>query len=48
MRVIRWRDTLTYIAIGIGMSLAGFAVARLHLHVFDKIYLWYGRAGKFR
>lgn len=47
MRVIQWRDTLKSIATGVGMSLAGFLAARLHLHVFDPLYLWYGRLDKF-
>jgi predicted acylesterase/phospholipase RssA len=43
MRVVRYRDTLTDIAIGVGMSLVGWLVARIHLHIFDK---WYLRAGR--
>ena len=43
MRLVRYRDTLTDIAIGVGMSLFGWILARIHLHVFDK---WYLRAGK--
>jgi predicted acylesterase/phospholipase RssA len=43
MRVVRYRDTLTEIAIGIGMSLFGWILARIHLHVFDR---WYLRAGR--
>jgi len=42
MRVVRYRDTLTEIAIGVGMSLVGWIFARIHLHVFDR---WYLRAG---
>ncbi|MDQ3918392.1 MAG: patatin-like phospholipase family protein [Acidobacteriota bacterium] len=48
MRVIKWRDTLNYIAIGILMSVAGWLVARLHLYAFDPLYLRYGRIEKFR
>lgn len=47
MRLIRWRDTIKSIAIGIGMSIFGFIAARLHLHVFDKFFLRYGRLEKF-
>ena len=47
MRVVRWRDTLKYIAIGVGMSTLGFLAARLHLHVFDPLYLRYGKLDKF-
>jgi len=43
MRVVRYRDTLSEIAIGVGMSLVGWILARIHLHVFDK---WYLRAGR--
>jgi len=47
LRVIRWRDTLKNIAIGVGMSFAGFLAARLHLHVFDRLFLRYGRLKRF-
>jgi predicted acylesterase/phospholipase RssA len=43
MRMVRYRDTLTEIAIGVSMSLLGWILARIHLHVFDK---WYLRAGR--
>ena len=43
LRIVNFRETLTQIAIGVGMSLLGWGVARLHLHVFDK---WYLRAGR--
>jgi hypothetical protein len=47
MRVVRWQDTARNIAVGLGMALAGFLVARLHLHVFDRLYLWYGKLDRF-
>jgi predicted acylesterase/phospholipase RssA len=47
MRVIRWQDTARNIVVGLGMALAGFLVARLHLHVFDRLYLWYGKLERF-
>lgn len=47
MRVVKWRDTVNYIAVGILMSVAGWLVARLHLHVFDPLYLRYGSLDKF-
>ena len=47
MRVVKWRDTINYIAVGILMSVAGWLVARLHLHAFDPLYLRYGRIDKF-
>ncbi len=46
MRALRLRNTLTRVGIGIGMSLLGFIAARLHLHVFDKIFLRYGSLEK--
>jgi hypothetical protein len=41
----RWhfRKTLQDILIGIGMATVGFLAARLHLHFFDKLFLWQGR-----
>jgi predicted acylesterase/phospholipase RssA len=41
----RWhfRKTLQEILIGIGMATVGFLAARLHLHFFDKLFLWQGR-----
>jgi hypothetical protein len=47
MRVIRWRDTIRSIVIGIVMSTVGFMIARLHLHVFDRMYIRHGRLDKF-
>ncbi len=46
LRVARWRDTLIKIGIGTGMSLGGFLVARLHLHLFDPLFLRRGRLAK--
>jgi predicted acylesterase/phospholipase RssA len=45
VRVVRFRDTLMHIAVGIGMALFGCFLARLHLFVFDP---WYLRLGKVR
>jgi hypothetical protein len=42
-KVLNYRKTVQQIVIGIGMALLGFALARLHLHVFDKLFLWQGR-----
>jgi hypothetical protein len=47
LQAICWRDTLKSIAIGLGMSTLGFIVVRIHLHVFDRIYLRLGRLSKF-
>ena len=46
LQIVNFRETLTQIAIGIGMSILGWAVARLHLHVFDKWFLSYGSIKK--
>ena len=42
MKIVWFRQTLAKIAFGIGMSLFGFLVARLHLHVFNPLYLRLG------
>jgi predicted acylesterase/phospholipase RssA len=42
MRIVRFRQTIMKIVIGIAMALAGFLIARLHLHVFDRLYLKLG------
>jgi predicted acylesterase/phospholipase RssA len=47
IKVILARNTLKKITIGIVMCLIGWLAARVHLHVFDKIYLWYGKLGRF-
>ena len=47
MRAIRWRDTLFYVVVGSLTGTLGFIIARLHLHIFDKLYLFHGRAAKF-
>jgi predicted acylesterase/phospholipase RssA len=43
MRLVRVPKTFQQLVIGIGMTTFGFVVARLHLHVFDKIFLRLGR-----
>ncbi|GAA4352617.1 hypothetical protein GCM10023165_42100 [Variovorax defluvii] len=42
-RLLDYRKTLRDIALGIGMAFFGFVVARLHLHVFDPLFLRQGR-----
>ncbi|HEX8355660.1 MAG TPA: patatin-like phospholipase family protein [Pyrinomonadaceae bacterium] len=39
VRVVRFRNTLFRIAFGVGMALLGWLAARLHLHVFDRMFL---------
>jgi predicted acylesterase/phospholipase RssA len=41
-RMINYRKTITEIVTGIGMATVGFLLARLHLHVFDRLFLWQG------
>ena len=42
-KVLSYRKTATDILIGLGTATIGFLLARLHLHVFDKLFLRYGR-----
>jgi predicted acylesterase/phospholipase RssA len=48
MPIGRLKNALMRIGIGIAMSLVGFIIARLHLHLFDKIFLRYGNLEKFK
>ena len=48
MRVVRWRDTLTLVALGLVSSFLGWAVANLHLVVFDRMFLRQGSLDRFR
>jgi hypothetical protein len=41
--LVRFRETLIRVALGIGMSLLGWLAARLYLHLFDGWYLRLGR-----
>lgn len=41
-KLVNYRKTASEILIGIGMATIGFLLARLHLHVFDKLFLWQG------
>jgi hypothetical protein len=43
VKVVKFRDTLVTIGLGVGMSLIGWLVARLHLHVFDPFFKNYGQ-----
>jgi len=43
MQIVWFRQTLMKFAFGVGMSLFGFLVARLHLHVFNPLYLRLGK-----
>lgn len=48
MKAVRWRETLQSIATGISMALGGWLIARLHLHIFDRWYLWSGKLQRLR
>jgi predicted acylesterase/phospholipase RssA len=43
MGIIRYRELVNRWAIGLGIGLVGWLTATLHLHVFDKLFLRYGR-----
>jgi predicted acylesterase/phospholipase RssA len=45
-KLINYRKTVQDVLIGLGMVTVGFAVARLHLHVFDRIFLAQGRLAR--
>lgn len=47
-RVVRPRELVQGVAIGLAMCLGGFLLARIHLHVFDRLYLRIGRLARFR
>ena len=39
LKSVRWRETLMRVVFGAVMSIFGWLVARLHLHVFDRLFL---------
>jgi hypothetical protein len=39
---VNYRKTAMEILVGIGMATVGFLLARLHLHVFDRLFLRQG------
>jgi predicted acylesterase/phospholipase RssA len=43
LRIVNFRETISQIAIGVGMALAGWILARMHLHIFDRLYLRKGQ-----
>lgn len=47
VRLVRYRSTLTQVGVGLGMLTVGWLAARLHLHVFDRWYLRWGRLERF-
>ncbi|MCA1632153.1 MAG: patatin-like phospholipase family protein [Acidobacteria bacterium] len=48
MKVIKLRQTLIRIAVGMGTALLGWLAARLHLHVFDRMFLSRGSLKNFK
>jgi predicted acylesterase/phospholipase RssA len=48
LKTIRWRDTIRTVAKGVAMATVGFLIARIHLHVFDRLFLHRGRADSIR
>jgi hypothetical protein len=43
LQLLNVRKTLQQFLVGMGMATMGFIAARLHLYVFDKLFLWQGR-----
>jgi hypothetical protein len=43
LQLLNVRKTAQQVLVGLGMVTVGFIAARLHLHVFDKLFLWQGR-----
>lgn len=43
MRALNYRKTVSDFMLGLGMCVVGWIAARIHLHVFDKLFLWQGR-----
>jgi len=48
MQIVWFRQTLGKFAFGVVMSMFGFMVARLHLHVFNPLYLRLGKLDRLR
>ncbi len=42
-KILNYRKTLQEVLIGLGMVFVGTLLARLHLHIFDRLFLWQGR-----
>ena len=43
LHIVRFRETFTQIIIGVVMALVGWILARMHLHIFDRLFLRRGR-----
>jgi len=46
-KLVNYRKTVQEILVGLGMVVIGALVARAHLHVFDRLFLWQGRLKRF-
>jgi predicted acylesterase/phospholipase RssA len=46
VRVVRLKDTFTRIGIGVGLALLGPLMVRIHLWIFDRLYLRLGRLSR--
>ncbi len=46
MRIVQFRSTLQKIGIGVGLALVGWLLARLHIWVFDRLFLRNGKADR--
>jgi hypothetical protein len=42
-RLVHWRKTPSEFGIGVAMATLGFFAAKIHLWIFDKLFLKYGR-----
>jgi len=47
-RLVSYRKTVQEILVGLGMATVGFPFARLHLHVFDRLFLRQGRLDRLK
>lgn len=47
-RALRWRDTIRLLLLGIAMAILGWIFARLHLHIFDPMFLRGGSLDTFK
>ncbi|HXT52551.1 MAG TPA: tetratricopeptide repeat-containing protein [Thermoanaerobaculia bacterium] len=47
VRLVRWRDTLWRVIAGVSLGLLATVAARIHLHVFDRLFLSKGSMERF-
>ena len=46
-KLVTVRKSAQQVLVGLGIVTVGALLARLHLHVFDKLFLWQGRLRRF-